>query len=180
MDRNKEDSAERHTQRPPRSGEDYRAQEAPPMWAPNAAAPLSIRLFGPFEARLHGQPLHIPCWPVIFGSAGGVGAGELGLGGGRRLSLQQEFEQSMTAAEREQIFPLGLRDPYAIQQLDWLRAIERGVDPETSGREGLRDLACAFTILESSTLGRQVTLREVLDHSVDAYQRDIDEHYDLL
>jgi len=129
---------------------------------------------------LHGEPLDIPGSPVLFGSEGNIRAGELVRDGGRRLPLQQEFEQSMTDVEREQFFPLGLRDPFAIQQLDWLRAIERGTDPETSGAEGLRDLACAFAILESSTLGRQVMPREVLDHSVDAYQRDVDEYYDLL
>ncbi len=129
---------------------------------------------------LHGEPLDIPGSPVLFGSEGSIRGDELARDDGRCLPLQQEFEQSMTDAERKQFFPLGLRDPFAIQQLDWLRAIEHGTDPETSGVEGLRDLACAFAILKSSTLGRQVTPREILDHSVDAYQRDIDEYYDLL
>ena len=57
--------------------------------------------------------------------------------------------------------PLPGTDPYAIQQLDWLRAIETGTDPETSGREGLHDLACAFGMLESSQLGRRVMLAEL-------------------
>ncbi len=81
---------------------------------------------------------------------------------------------------RDKFFPLGLTDPCAIQNLDWLRAIERSADPETSGKEGLRDLACAFAILESSVLGRAVTLHEVLDGAVDTSQRDIDQYYGLL
>ncbi|HWE61405.1 MAG TPA: Gfo/Idh/MocA family oxidoreductase [Chloroflexota bacterium] len=129
---------------------------------------------------IHGEALDIPGTPALFGSNGSIRDGEVVLDGGRRLPLQQQFEQSLTAREREQYFPLGLRDPYAIQQLDWLRAIEHGTDPETSGQEGLRDLACAFAILESSMLGRQVTVHEVLDHSVDIYQHEIDEHYGLL
>ncbi|HJZ48805.1 MAG TPA: gfo/Idh/MocA family oxidoreductase, partial [Roseiflexaceae bacterium] len=99
---------------------------------------------------------------------------------GRRLPLQDEFERALSASDRERFFPLGLRDPYAIQQLDWLRAIERGGDPETSGEEGLRDLVCAFAILESSALGRQITLAEMLDDRADTYQREIDEHYRLV
>jgi len=63
--------------------------------------------------------------------------------------------------------------------LDWLRAIERGEDPETSGREGLLDLACAFAMLESSVGGREVTLAEVLSGDVRAYQAEIDEYYGL-
>ena len=129
---------------------------------------------------MRGEALDIPGTPALMGSHGAVRGGELLLDDGRRLSLQAEFERALSAAEREQLFPLGLRDPYAIQQLDWLRAIERGTDPETSGREGLRDLACAFAILESSALGRQVTLDEVLDGRVDGYQREIDQHYGLI
>ena len=60
------------------------------------------------------------------------------------------------------------------------QAIARGADPETSGAEGLRDLACAFAILESSALGRQVTLEEMLDGQADSYQREIDEQYGLV
>jgi predicted dehydrogenase len=129
---------------------------------------------------MRGDPLDIPGAPALMGSTGAVRDGELLLEGGTRLPLQPEFERALTETERERLFPLGLRDPYAIQQLDWLRAIERGDDPETSGREGLRDLACAFAILESSALGRQVTLDEVLDSTVDRYQREIDEHYRLV
>jgi predicted dehydrogenase len=129
---------------------------------------------------MRGEPLDIPGAPALMGSRGAVRGDELLLGDGRRRPLQLEFDRALTPAEREQLFPLGLRDPYAIQQLDWLRAIERGADPETSGREGLRDLACAFAILESSALGRQVTLEETLDSRVDGYQREIDEHYGLI
>lgn len=129
---------------------------------------------------IHGEPLDLPGAPAVFGSNGSIRDAAVVLDGGQRLSLQEQFEQSMTDDERTRLFPLGLRDPYAIQQLDWLQAIERGGDPETSGQEGLRDLACAFAILESSALGRQVTLREILDHSADTYQREIDAHYGLL
>lgn len=129
---------------------------------------------------IHGQPLDLPGTPAVFGSTGSLRDSDVVLDGAERLSLQEHFEQSLTGDERTRYFPLGLRDPYAIQQLDWLQAIERGGDPETSGQEGLHDLACAFAILESSVLGRQVTLREVLDHSVDAYQREIDAYYGLL
>jgi predicted dehydrogenase len=129
---------------------------------------------------MRGEPLDIPGAPALMGSQGALRGGELQLADGKRLPLQEEFERALGDAEREQFFPLGLRDPYAILQLDWLRAIERGGDPETSGAEGLRDLACAFAILESSALGRQVTLDEVLDGRADSYQREIDEHYGLL
>jgi len=85
----------------------------------------------------------------------------------------------MSAEEREAYFPLGLENAFAIQQLDWLRSIERGADPEASGREGLHDLACAFGVLESSLAGRRATLQEILDGSLCAYQAEINETYGL-
>jgi predicted dehydrogenase len=129
---------------------------------------------------LHGAPLAIPGSPVVFGTAGSIAGGEIVRDDGSRESLERAFEQGLSAADREQFFPMGLRDPFAIQNLDWLRAIEQGRDPETSGVEGLRDLACAFAILESSALGRPVSLDEMLSHAVDYYQRPIDEHYGLV
>lgn len=129
---------------------------------------------------LHGEPLEIPGAPVVMGSRGVLKGGEIIGEDGRREPLMARFEAELGAEEREAFFPLGLRDPYAIQQLDWLRSIERGQDPETSGEQGLRDLACAFAMLESSAAGRQVALAEVLDGTVDGYQRPIDEHYGLV
>ncbi len=129
---------------------------------------------------MHGGSLDIPGTPALMGTTGSIRGGVLVRDDGERQQLQPLFEQGMTAEEREQFFPLGLRDPYAISQLDWLRGIAEGRDPETSGHEGLQDLACAFAMLESSALRRQVTLQEVLDGSVDTYQRPIDEHYGLV
>jgi 1,5-anhydro-D-fructose reductase (1,5-anhydro-D-mannitol-forming) len=128
---------------------------------------------------LEQEALEISGGPAVLGSAGSIRGGTIHAGG-ERLPLMQTFEERISDAEREQFFPLGLTDPCAIQNLDWLRAIERGGDPETSGEEGLRDLACAFAMLESSALGRQVTQDEVLSGAVDTYQRAIDEHYGLL
>lgn len=128
---------------------------------------------------MRNAPLDIPGAPAVLGSSGAIRGGQLFNSDGQSQPLAELFEREMSDAEREQFFPLGLRDPYAIQQLDWLRAIERGGDPETSGEEGLRDLACAFGMLESSVLGRTVTLDEMLDGHANTYQREIDEYYQL-
>ncbi|MBA3943720.1 MAG: Gfo/Idh/MocA family oxidoreductase [Herpetosiphonaceae bacterium] len=129
---------------------------------------------------MHGKPLDIPGAPVLMGSKGSISGGEIILDDGSQQPLQPLFERSLTPHERERFFPLGLQDPYAIQQWDWLQAIEQRRDPETSGYEGLRDLACAFAILESSALGREVSVAEILDGQADRYQRGIDEHYRLI
>ncbi|MEX1021176.1 MAG: Gfo/Idh/MocA family oxidoreductase [Litorilinea sp.] len=127
----------------------------------------------------HGGELSLPNAPAFFGSEGAILGGELVSERGVRAPLVDYFQEHMSAEERERFFPLELTDPFAIQQLDWLRAIVAKRDPETSGEEGLRDLACAFAMLESSELGRRVTLDEMLRGDATPYQDEINAHYEL-
>jgi len=127
----------------------------------------------------HGEALEIPGSPAFYGSEGCIKGNELIHDDGIHEQLLQKFEAEMSAEERDRFFPLGLRDPFALQQLDWLRAIKKGRDPETNGREGLLDLACAFALLESATLRRQVDVDQVLSGLACAYQAEIDAHYGL-
>lgn len=126
-----------------------------------------------------GGELAVPAAPAFFGSEGAILGGELVSEQGIRAPLTEYFQEHLDEDERERFFPLGLSDPFAIQQLDWLRAIVAKRDPETSGEEGLRDLACAFAMLESSALGRRVTLEEMLSGAVGGYQAEINAQYGL-
>jgi predicted dehydrogenase len=129
----------------------------------------------------HGAPLVIPGVPAYFGSRGCVQGDQLLLDDGYRGPLLPFLEKHVDEKTRESLFPFGLRDSFAVLQLDWLRAIEAGrPGPETDGSEGLRDLAAAFAILESSRAGRAVTLDEVLNGALDACQREIDLHHGLV
>jgi predicted dehydrogenase len=74
---------------------------------------------------------------------------------------------------------MGLDDAFALTQLDWLDAVRNRREPGASGREGLQDLACAFAVLESAHAGRIVEVEEVLNGSVDAYQKPIDERFGI-
>lgn len=128
---------------------------------------------------LHGEALEIPGAPALYGSEGSIKGGNLISDSGRRVLLLDYFNEHMSADEREAFFPMGLTDGFAIAQLDWLQAIAAKRDPETSGREGLHDLACAFGMLESSAARRQVTLNEVLRGDANEYQAEIDQYYGL-
>jgi predicted dehydrogenase len=127
----------------------------------------------------HGPSTAIANGPVFYGSKGSLHRDDLILDDGRRLSAQALFAAEADEAIKVQWFPHGFTDPFAIQQLDWLQAIERGGQPETDGEEGLRDLAAAFAIIESSQLGRRVTLEEVLQGDVGEYQAEINDHCGL-
>jgi predicted dehydrogenase len=78
-----------------------------------------------------------------------------------------------------QQFPLGITNSFALSQHDWLQAIRQRCQPETSGREGLRDLAAAYAILESAQARRTVEVAEVYDGSLREYQRPIDQHFGI-
>jgi predicted dehydrogenase len=125
----------------------------------------------------HGAPVNMPQGLVIYGSRGCLQGDTLILDDGSTRSAAELFSEKVDASTREALFPYGLRDAFALAYLDFLRAIASGGDPEASGAECLVDLAAAFAICESSTLGRPVTVDEVLDGRVADYQAPIDRYY---
>jgi predicted dehydrogenase len=127
----------------------------------------------------HGEATAIPGGPVFYGSKGCIKSGEIILDDGRRQNLAMLFTAQADKETMQKFFPNGFDDPFVIQQWDWLQAIEGGAQPETDGREGLHDLAAAFAMIESSHLGRTVTLAEILSGEVDGYQREINEFYGI-
>jgi predicted dehydrogenase len=127
-----------------------------------------------------GAATGIPNGPVFYGSKGSLHGDDLITADGQKQSAKALFEVGLDEETRDKWFPHGFTDPFAIQQLDWLQAIVRGGQPETDGEEGLRDLAAAFAIIESSRLGRWVSLEEVLQGEVAGYQAEIDDYYGLL
>lgn len=68
----------------------------------------------------------------------------------------------------------------AIEQHDFCDALLNNRAPEVSGYDGLADVATVLAAYESGLAGRAVSLAEMLDNSVDAYQRDIDAQLGLI
>jgi predicted dehydrogenase len=137
-----------------------------------AIAQLSFSFAG------HGEPL-TTVGPILYGSRGCIRGETLLLDGQAPTTLDQHFARH-GAADAERLFPLGLSDQFALLLRDWLRSIRDGQPAETGGEEGLRDLAASFAIVEASLAGRSVTLDEILDGTVDGYQRELDDYYGLL
>lgn len=128
----------------------------------------------------HGAPTTIGHGTVYYGAGARVTGDDVTLDDGTRASLAELYRQQADPALQAAQFPLGIEDSFALSQHDWLEAIRHQRQPETSGREGLRDLAAAFAILESAKLHRPVDLEEVLSGKARGYQRPIDEHFGLL
>lgn len=131
-----------------------------------------------FSFAGHGQPL-APSGLILFGSRGSLNGDMVHLDGEAPMTLE-EYVARHGAADADRLYPLGMTDQFALLLHSWLESIRTGTVAETGGEEGLRDLAASFAIVESSQAGRSVRFADVLDGSVDAYQREIDEHYGLL
>lgn len=130
----------------------------------------------------HGEPLLTGRGRgiVYYATQGSVVGNELVRDDGSREDLGTLYTANCDQAIHERYFPYGLTDAFALNQLDWLQAVTDKREPETSGREGLRDLAASFAVLESSLAKRTVDVDEVLSGELREYQRPIDERFRLL
>jgi predicted dehydrogenase len=129
----------------------------------------------------HGQPLLTGSGRgiVYYGAKGSVVGEQVVLDDATRRDLATVYDEGETSERRGVHFPLGLTDAFALNQHDWLEAIRHKREAETSGREGLRDLAAAFAVLESSCAGRTVEVDEVSRGDLREYQKPIDERFGL-
>jgi len=94
--------------------------------------------------------------------------------------LAKAFSEEADPAERDRFFPRGVTDGFALELLEFLNAIKEGRQPETSGEEGLKDMAPCLAILESSELGgTPVKVADVEMYRVEGYQRQINEHWEI-
>lgn len=130
-----------------------------------------------FSFAGHGEPT-VPTGPILYGSRGCIKGDAVYLDGQEPTTLEEHFARH-GASDADRLFPRGVADPFGLLIGDWLAAIREGRPAETSGQEGLHDLAASFAIVESSQAGCAVSLSDVLSGAVDAYQRDLDEHYGL-
>lgn len=68
----------------------------------------------------------------------------------------------------------------ALEYDELARCVCEGARPEVGGTTALRSLALVYALFESDRVGRSVTLDEVMNSSVDLYQRDLDEQLGLV
>jgi len=127
----------------------------------------------------HGEPTTIPGIRVIYGSKGCIKGENVILDDGTKTTVKSLFEKYASENVKERFFPYGITDPMALETLEFLRAIWNNREMETSGREGLRDLAASYAMIESSLLGRSVSVDEVESGQLSQYEDEINRHYGI-
>jgi 1,5-anhydro-D-fructose reductase (1,5-anhydro-D-mannitol-forming) len=131
------------------------------------------------SAAGHGEPIGIEKGPAVYGTKGCLKGDQVILDGGERAAVRELFAEGAPPPLLETWFPRGVKNHFALEQMDFLRSVGDGRPMETDGEEGMRDLACAFAVLESAALNRPVRVADVRSGEVDTYQRPINEHHGL-
>jgi predicted dehydrogenase len=127
----------------------------------------------------HGNPTISGPGPVVHATKGRICGSQIELDGRTPATIQETYERLIDGERQTRDLPYGLDDGFALTQYDWLEAIRQKRQPVTDGREGLRDLACAWAVLESSQAGRRVTLDEILSGDLCEVQHEIASHFGL-
>jgi hypothetical protein len=78
---------------------------------------------------------------------------------------------------KDKFFPKGITDSFALETLDFLRAIWDDKNMEVSGREGLKDMALSYAVIESSILNRPVKPEEIESGKISNYEKEINDYY---
>mgnify|MGYP001058938171 CR=1 FL=1 len=130
-----------------------------------------------FSWALHGEPTMIGT--AIFGSKGCIKNNAVILDDGTRTPVKELFEKNASAQMKEELFPLGITDWFALETLEFLKAIWEGREMRTSGKEGLRDLAVCYAVIESSRLKRAVKVDDVESGKIGEYEKEINAHYQI-
>ncbi len=77
-------------------------------------------------------------------------------------------------------FPTTDRKLLALEYHELAECVRTGRQPEVTAEIAMQAVALVYALFESDRAGRPVTLEEVMTSAVDAYQREIDEHYGLI
>lgn len=126
-----------------------------------------------------GTQVAAPGGMNVWGTRGALSDGKVFAEDGSSEPAMDRYRREAPAALQVEDAPKGIADAFALEQLDWLRAIREGRRPRMTGEEGTIDLALSYAILESGMLGREIALEEMLRGEAEAYQREINEYYKL-
>lgn len=129
-----------------------------------------------FSWALHGEPAILGT--MIYGSKGCIKDNILVLDDGTRTPVKDIFEEKANI-EKEKLFPMQIADSFALETLDFLTAISEDREMETSGKEGLRDLAVSYAVIEASRLRQVVKVDDVESGESAGYENEINAHYGI-
>lgn len=127
----------------------------------------------------HGEGTSLPGGLVLYGDLGCIKEGRVASDHVGALPLVETFEHQAAPDLRRKWFPRGVTDAFALELHEFFEAIRGKRQPETSGMEGLRDIAVAYGIIESSHRGETVALTDIETCKIETYQRPINDFHGI-
>ncbi|MFN3420480.1 MAG: Gfo/Idh/MocA family protein [Armatimonadota bacterium] len=123
---------------------------------------------------------------IIYGTEGAIDLNEGLFLRGRNdpipfAQLQEEFMASLSDSDKERLFPLGIMDDIAQEVHEFISAcLENNPQVEIDGEEGYKSQAVCMAIYESATLKQTINVADVMALKVEAYQRPLNERWQIL
>ena len=132
-----------------------------------------------FSTAMPGRNIHMR---VIYGSKGCIEGRRLRIQKGVRIEevdVVREIMEQIDESRREEWFPRGITNTFAIELYDFYKAVVERREPEVGGREAYKDMAIPLAILESATIGEPVRIRDVEELKIEEYQGVINEKLNI-
>lgn len=93
--------------------------------------------------------------------------------------IEQQFMESLSAEQKEKLFPHGATEGFAVEVADFVRAVATGAKPDMDGYAGLRAKALGEACYESATIGKTVKYMDVLEGKINAFQKPVDDYWKI-
>jgi len=94
-------------------------------------------------------------------------------------SLIDDYMDSLSAEERNRLFPHNFTDGVVLECYDFVDAIENNRPPELDAEVGLRAKALCEAIYESNACGQAVDYEDVVAGDIEVYQKPINQRWGL-
>ncbi|MDA1191204.1 MAG: Gfo/Idh/MocA family oxidoreductase [Candidatus Poribacteria bacterium] len=120
---------------------------------------------------------------LIYGEEGSLdyGGNFTARGKDEAINLQDEFQKSLSADQRERFFPAGITNTIAQELWEFGKSLrDDSFTPETDGVVGMKAMAICMGVFESAWINAPVDLREVEACRINGYQADIDRELGIL
>ena len=117
----------------------------------------------------------LTCEHALYGDMGCLKGAKVYSDHHGTLPLVATFIDSIDIDDHSNLFPNGVENPFALEQYDFFDAIRSHRKTEVNGREGLKDVAMAYAVVESAFRGESVRYRDVENCVVENYQRTIND-----
>ncbi len=93
--------------------------------------------------------------------------------------IEKEYRAQLSPETREALFPYGVENDFALECWDFIDSVQKRRKPEIDAETTKWTKSICLAAYESSVCGKPVTVRDVHDGKVSAYQDPINEYWGI-